>query len=318
MTEMPEISSGIVFLQAYKMSFLAFLLIVFSAGLHASWNLLAKRSTMSVAFYAVICMTAASMWLHTQLWTPVNVPGLPGMFFVYVLCSVSFDLCYCLGLVRAYRTMEMSTAYPMMRSLPLLLTAAVTSICGWGAPLTPLALLGMGVVFVGCMMMPMKDFSSFNFKDYLSSRMFFIFLVACGTTGYTICDSQAQVVLREAYPDLAKPVVAMTFYSTRGIFLSTLMGLAVLVFPGEKQNFSSFFKEKNWMPFAAGAFASLTYITVLIAMNYVSNVSYVQVFRQLGLIFGLLGGIFILKERPALPKFIGVALIITGLVITVL
>ena len=72
------------------------------------------------------------------------------------------------------------------------------------------------------------------------------------------------------------------------------------------------------MPFAAGAFASLTYITVLIAMNYVSNVSYVQVFRQLGLIFGLLGGIFILKERPALPKFIGVVLIITGLIITVL
>jgi len=263
-------------------------------------------------------MTAASMWLHTQLWTPVNVPDLPGAFFVYVLCSVSFDLCYCLGLVRAYRTMEMSTAYPMMRSLPLLLTAAVTSLCSWGAPLTPLALLGMGVVFVGCMMMPMKDFSSFNFKDYLSSRMFFIFLVACGTTGYTICDSQAQVVLREAYPDLAKPVVSMTFYSTRGIFLSTLMGLAVLVFPGEKQNFSSFFKEKNWMPFAAGAFASLTYITVLMAMNYVSNVSYVQVFRQLGLIFGLLGGIFILKERPALPKFIGVVLIIAGLIITVL
>jgi drug/metabolite transporter (DMT)-like permease len=54
------------------------------------------------------------------------------------------------------------------------------------------------------------------------------------------------------------------------------------------------------------------------AMNYVTNVSYVQVFRQLGLIFGLLGGIFILKERPSLPKFIGVALIITGLVITVL
>lgn len=300
------------------MTIFAFLLIVFSAGLHASWNLLAKRSTMSVAFYAVICMTAASFWLHTQFWTPVNVPGLPWLFFLYVLCSITSDLCYCLGLVRAYRTMEMSTAYPMMRSLPLLLTAAVTSLAGWGAPLTPLALLGMGIVFVGCLMMPMKDFSSFQWKDYLSSKMFFIFLVACGTTGYTIFDSQAQHVLREVYPDLAKPVVSMTFYSTRGICLSTLMGLAVLLIPGEKKNFAKFFKERDWKPFAAGAFASLTYITVLMAMNYVTNVSYVQVFRQLGLIFGLLGGIFILKERPTLPKFIGVALIITGLVITVL
>ena len=300
------------------MSLFAFLLIVFSAGLHASWNLLAKRSAMSVSFYALICMTAASMWLHTQFWTPVNVPGLPWLFFFYVLCSVSFDFCYCLGLVRAYRTMEMSTAYPMMRSLPLLLTAAVTSIAGWGEPLTPLALLGMAIVFVGCMMMPMQDFSHFKWRDYLSSRMFFIFLVACGTTGYTIFDSQAQLVLRQACPDLAKPVVSMTFYSTRGICLSTLMGLAVLLIPGEKKNFANFFKERDWKPFAAGAFASLTYITVLMAMNYVTNVSYVQVFRQLGLIFGLLGGIFILKERPSLPKFIGVALIITGLVITVL
>ena len=300
------------------MTLFAFILIVLSAGLHASWNLIAKRSTMSVAFYAVICMTAASFWIHTQFWTPVDVPGLPKLFFVYLLCSIFSDLCYCLGLVRAYRTMEMSTAYPMMRSLPLLLTAAVTSAAGWGAPLTPLALAGMAIVFVGCMMMPLKDFSSFKWKDYVSSKMFFVFIVACGTTGYTIFDSQAQQVLREACPDLAKPVVSMTFYSTRGIFLSTLMGIAVLLFPGEKQNFAAFFKERNWRPFAAGAFASLTYILVLIAMNYVSNVSYVQVFRQLGLIFGLLGGILILKERPALPKFIGVALIITGLVITVL
>ena len=85
--------------------------------------------------------------------------------------------------------------------------------------------------------------------------MLFIFVVACGTTGYTIFDSQAQAVLREAYPTLAKPVVSMTFYSTRGICLSTLMALAVLCIPGEKKNFASFFREKNWMPFAAGAFA---------------------------------------------------------------
>ncbi|MBR2373485.1 MAG: hypothetical protein IKA87_04570 [Lentisphaeria bacterium] len=300
------------------MTFFAFILIVFSAGLHASWNLIAKRSAMTVSFYAVICMTAASMWIHTQFWTPVYVPGLPKLFFVYVICSVISDLCYCLGLVRAYRTMEMSTAYPMMRSLPLLLTAAVTSLVGWGAPLTPLALLGMAVVFVGCIIMPMKDFSSFNWRNYVDSKMFFVFLVACGTTGYTIFDSQAQSVLRGAYPELAKPIVSMTFYSTRGIFLSTLMGISVLCFPGEKKNFAAFFKERNWMPFLAGAFASLTYITVLMAMNYVTNVSYVQVFRQLGLIFGLLGGIFILKERFALPKVVGVALIITGLVITVL
>ena len=179
------------------MTLWAFLLIVFSACLHASWNLLAKRSAMTVAFYTVICGTAAVLWSHVQFWTPLKVWQMPLIFYLYIAGSVASDLIYCLGLVRAYRTMEMSTAYPMMRSLPLLFTAAVTSLAGWGAKLTPLAISGMLVVFIGCMIMPMKDFKSFKWQDYINSRMFFIIIVACGTTGYTIFDSQAQGVLRQ-------------------------------------------------------------------------------------------------------------------------
>ena len=300
------------------MSFLAFLLIVFSAGLHASWNLIAKRSSMSVAFYTVICMTSALLWLHMQFWTPVAVWHLPRLFFFYLICSVFCGLCYSLALVRAYRTMEMSTAYPMMRALPLLIVAAVTSLPGWGKPLTMLAHFGMAIVFVGCLVMPLSDFSHFKIRNYLNANMFYILVVAGGTAGYTLFDSQAQGVLRAAYPDLAKPLVSMTFYSTRGIFMTTLMSLAVLAIPGERVNFVNFFKKREWTPFLAGLIASLTYVTVLMAMNYVTNVSYVQVFRQLGLVFGLLGGIVILKERCTAPKITGVALIITGLIITVL
>ena len=300
------------------MSFPAFLLIVFSAALHASWNLLAKRSSMSVAFYTIICLTSASLWLHTQFWTPVDVWHLPGLFFVYLLCSIFCGLFYSLALVRVYRTMEMSTAYPMMRALPLLIVAAVTSLPGWGKPLTLLAHCGMGIVFIGCLVMPLKDFSHFKIRNYLDPNMFYVLMVAVGTAGYTLFDSQAQSVLRGACPDLAKPVVSMTFYSTRGIFMTTLMSFVVLALPGERRKIADFFRKREWTPFLAGAIASLTYVTVLMAMNYVTNVSYVQVFRQLGLIFGLLGGIFILKERCSAPKITGVALIITGLVITVL
>ena len=65
-------------------------------------------------------------------------------------------------------------------------------------------------------------------------------------------------------------------------------------------------------------FASLTYILVLIAMNFVTNVSYVQVFRQIGLILGLAMGIFILKEKCTVTKVVGVALILIGLALTVI
>ena len=300
------------------MTFTAFLLIVFSACLHASWNLLAKRSAMTVAFYTVICATAALLWSHVQFWTPLKVWQMPWIFYAFIAGSVLSDVVYCLGLVRAYRTMEMSTAYPMMRSLPLLFTAAVTSAAGWGEALTPLAVFGMVVVFIGCMIMPMKDFRGFKWSDYLNSRMLFIIIVACGTTGYTIFDSQAQAVLRQVYSEAAKPVISLSYYSTRGICLTATLLLATLLIKGEFINLKNIFRLKQWPALAAGAFASLTYVTVLLAMNYVTNVSYVQVFRQLGLIFGLLGGIIILKERCSAPKITGTLLIITGLVLTVL
>ena len=300
------------------MSLFAFLLIVFSACLHASWNLLAKRSTMSVAFYTAICMTAMCCWLHVQFWTPLAMWSLPGLFYLYLFSSVACDILYCTGLVRAYRTMEMSTAYPMMRALPLLLTAGLTMVLGWGRPLSIYALLGMAVVFAGCLLMPMHDFGDFKLKNYLNSRMLFILVVACGTTGYTIFDSQAMSVLREVYSESAKPVISLSYYSTRSICLSSSLFILTMLLPDDRKRFGAFFRERSWMPLAAGIFASLTYASVLLAMNYVDNVSYVQVFRQLGLIFGLLGGVLILKEKCSAPKVTGTLLIITGLILTVL
>lgn len=305
-------------MKGIKMTWLAFFLIVGSAGFHATWNLLAKKSVMTVSFYGAICMTSCLLWIHTQFWTPVHYFQLPFMFWVYIIASVLSDLVYCLGLVRAYRTMEMSTAYPMMRSLPLLFTALLTTCLGWGKVLTPLAITGMVIVFIGCLMMPLKNFSDFNWRYYLSPKMLFIIFVACGTTGYTIFDSQAQTVLRSVCTDIDKPVLSISYYSIRGICLSSCMLLTIFIMPNEKKNFISFFKERNLTPVYAGLIASLCYVTVLISMNYVTNVSYVQVFRQLGLVFALLGGIFILKEQCNLPKFIGVALIIGGLIITVI
>ena len=300
------------------MTFFAFILIVFSACLHASWNLLAKRSAMTVAFYTVICCVAATCWCHVQFWTPLAVWQMPRLFYIYILCSIFSDLIYCTGLVRAYRTMEMSTAYPMMRSLPLLFTAAITSLAGWGASLNVLALLGMLVVFIGCMVVPMKDFRSFNWRDYLNGRMFFIVLVACGTTGYTIFDSLAQKIMLANSGGVSKTVVSPTYYTTRGVLLGIVLWCYILNNRSEKANFRAFFTERNWAPLLAGVAAGFTYVLVLMAMNYVSNVSYVQVFRQVGLIIGMSFGIIFLKEKCTATKVVGVSLILIGLAMTVI
>lgn len=53
-------------------------------------------------------------------------------------------------------------------------------------------------------------------------------------------------------------------------------------------------------------------------MGYVTNVSYIQAFRQLSLPIGLLLGILILKERATFQKIAGLALILTGLFLVAL
>ena len=149
--------------------------------------------------------------------------------------------------------------------------------------------------------------------------MFFVLLTACSTTGYTVCDSLSQSVLKRAVGGMEIPwaVQSVTYHSTREMMLSLILILITILVPGQRKNLSEMWKTCKWAPFAAGLFASLTYVLVLIAMNYVTNVSYVQVFRQVGLIIGLLAGMFILKEKGALPKYIGVLLIVGGLVLSV-
>jgi hypothetical protein len=87
---------------------LAFVFILFSAGLHATWHMLAKKSGASIAFYALIGsrylmahgighpvadagtevdIPAAgrwTLWARTRNWNAVWTHGAPGRFRVLV------------------------------------------------------------------------------------------------------------------------------------------------------------------------------------------------------------------------------------------
>ncbi len=300
------------------MSFLAFILIFASTVLHASWNLLAKKNTMTVPFYTVICASACICWLHVQFWTPIRVMSLPISFWLLLAASIASDLIYCLGLLGTYKYLEMSTAYPVMRSLPILLTVLLTACLGLGDKLTPTALFGMVVVFAGCLLMPLNRIEDFSVKNYLNKKMGFVLLAACGTTGYTLCDKQVTKVLEETLPQIPAAIRTMTYYSTRTITLTSTLLVIIAATPKNRTILANYVRNRDWSPVLAGLFASATYILVLYAMNFVTNVSYVQVFRQLGLPIGMALGIIILKEKCTATKLAGIVLILAGLVLTVL
>lgn len=301
------------------MTITAFILIVVSAGLHASWNMVAKKNRMTVPFYTVICTIAMLFWLHVQFWTPVAVWSLPGKFWLLLYASVFSDVLYCLGLMQIYKRMEMTTAYPIMRALPIILTALATAVLGWGKPLSAISVLGFLIVFAGALLMPQNSFSDLKLSNYLNRNMLFILLIACGTTGYTIFDSQAQLVLKACAADISSPLRSLAYYSTRGMALSSTLWLICLSVTANRRDLLAF-RDRALLKqgILAGIFASFSYVLVVCAMNYVTNVSYVQVFRQLGLPIGMGLGVLILKEHCTPVKILGVALILAGLAISVL
>ncbi len=302
------------------MGLLPFLLIMSSTLLSVSWNTLAKKSHMTVAFYAVVCLTSNMLWWHVFFWTPLPIREFPMRFWLLLLASAAFDFCYCFGMVGAYRRMDMSAAYPMMRALPILLTAAGTALFGVGRELSVVAVLGMFVAFTGCLTMPLNRFSDFSIRSYMNWGIFFLLLNAMGTSGYTIVDSVAQRELFEtaAAAGVGKPVVSMTFNVLRGGVIAAAMTAYALLRGEERRVWLGFFRERNWMPVFAGLFSSSTYVLLLIATNYVDNVSYIQIFRQLGMVFSLPAGVFILREKCTLTKVAGVALILSGMIMTVI
>lgn len=300
------------------MTFAAFILIVLSAMCHASWNLLAKKNHMSIPYYTLICSTGAFLWSHSILWTPVQVSALPMAFWGFIVCTVLSDLLYCTGLVASYKRMEMATAYPAMRALPIVLTALLTSLAGWGTPLSWMAKTGFAIVFFGSMLMPLNKFSDFKLSNYLNRNIFFIFLTACGTTGYTVFDSRAQAILTRTNPDVSAITRSITYYTVRDFVLASALWLLVLLYRPCHKELATLWKERNYTPFLAGCFAGVTYILVLLAMTQVNNVSYVQVFRQLGLPIGMAAGVLILKERCTMTKAVGITLILLGLAFSVL
>lgn len=299
------------------MTLSAFILIISSAVLHASWNLVAKKNKINLPFVGGLCLVSALFLMPILCRTSVPVLSLPGAFWMSLCCTLIGDCMYWFGLMRSYRLLDMSCAYPMMRSLPLLLTAGVTALLGIGKPLTWMANFGMFLIFAGCLSMPLANFRDFKVRNYLQKGMFFVLLTACGTTWYTIFDSRTQGIMMEALAgtDISKPMVFMTYAALRDWMLLAVILTPVLVQGKMRKELVCVFKEYRLSLVFAGIAASLTYLLVLMAMNYVTNVTYVQIFRQSGLLFGVAFGVLILKEKALLPRIAGAILIVTGLIL---
>lgn len=298
------------------MTLTAFTLILASVILHALWHFICKSARPVPAFYMVVSASCLCTTLPFALTSGIDLTRLPSRFWLMLLGGGLSGMICDIGLSRAYRLADVSLAYPLARALPVIMTAFATLLLGIGAKPSPLELFGMLIIMSGCVLMPMKNFSDLHWKNYWNRALLGILVAAAGTTGYTVFDSEG-VGLLLANEDVARWHGAAAYSSLReSVLLLTLSGYVFAV-PHERARVTrELFCHPH--PYFAGIGAALAYLLILIAMGFVTNVCFVQAFRQMSLPVGVLLGMFFLREKCSAAKLTGVGLIVCGLVLTVL
>lgn len=298
------------------MSFFAFILIFLSALLHASWHFMVKQSKPVHALFIPI---SGANWIFTFLFiisASFKLTDQPALLYLYAAGGGACGVLCNLGLSHAYRISEVSLAYPLARALPVILTLAVTSVLGIGKPMTLTTASAMVVIFAGCLIMPLHSFRNIKKSDFINRSLPGILCAAAGTTGYTIFDSLGVKLFIKCNPQLEVWHASLAYSNIRETFLFTILVLTVLAFPAERRQLNKGIF-KSWKPYCAGIFAGSAYALILISMPFVSNVTYVQAFRQISLPTGMALGIIFLHEKCSLPKCIGMILIVSGLLLSI-
>lgn len=306
------------------MTLTAFILIFASLLLHSLWHFLCKSSgKSSLSFFALfstsLLITVFPLGLASGILFEIPTEVLKftalGAFFG-VFCDV--------GLMLAYKNCDISMAYPMARALPVFLTLLVTSIFHWGKELSAFSIAGMIIIFAGCVCMVFTNTgSSLTLIEKLRSvrkGLVGILVAAAGTTGYTVADSFGIQKIMAFAPEGHNVILTAAAYSTcrESIAAVTLWLFAI----GSR----CCGREKGLLPqlarsyhvYTAGFSAALAYLLVLVAMGYVTNVSFVQAFRQLSLPVSALLGFIILKEKVSALRLAALTMIMIGLIISVI
>ena len=284
------------------MTAVSLLLVLMSAVAHASWNLMLKRAGDPEVF--AWCLLAASTIMLAPmgavlLW--LNPVGFPGMWFA--LATMVLHVFYFVLLGRGYAQGDLSLVYPVARGMGPMLTP-VLAVIFLEETIEPLALAGIAAIICGIYTISWWG----NFHQVLRSPL--LFLRSAGMryaalTGFTI--AAYSIVDKEGVGHI-QPVLYMYFLT---------IGTAVFLVPYILLHKGTVAVKTEWRANAipitvSGLLVFAAYGLVLTAFS-LSRVSYVAPAREVGIVIGVLLGVYMLKEPFGGGRLLGSSFIVAGL-----
>jgi len=298
------------------MSPVAGILLILSAITHAGWNFISKKQYPTLAFYFMANNVGVLLVLPILFpyWDKISL--IPAFVWICLSCSGFFLAVYMAALAGAYRSGDMSIAYPLARALPVVFVTVISMTLGLGKTLSVWFIVGAALIVAGCIIVPIRSLRSLQIRDYMNLCCLLSVIAAVCISGYTMIDHEALAYLRNLPGRPFSPVGATLVYMVlEAISCSVWKGILVIASHRERKAFFTVIRDYKMAAAITGIGIYLTYGLVLASMNYVTNVSYVAAFRQLSIPLGALMGIFFLKEPPYRVKIFGVVSIFVGIVI---
>ena len=286
------------------MTALSLVLVLLSAVAHASWNLMLKRAGDPEVF-AWVMLVVGSILLApvglALLW--YNSMDFPGLWFL--LASVVLHVFYFILLARGYATGDLSLVYPVARGMGPMLVPVLAVIL-LGEIVETMAIVGIAAIVGGIYTISWWG----NFHQVLRSPL--LFLKSAGMryavlTGLTI--AVYSIVDKEGVGHI-QPLLYIYF-----MFIGTVALLAPYILANKGMETVKAEWRANAVPITvSGLLAFAAYGLVLTAFS-LSRVSYVAPTREVGIVIGVLMGIFLLKEPFGQGRLLGSGLIVGGLVL---
>jgi drug/metabolite transporter (DMT)-like permease len=251
------------------------LIVLFGAFLHASWNAIVKGS--GDKFFSAASVTSAA--------------GLIALFTSTVTQTFYMSL-----VAAAYKSGDMSEAYPIMRGTPPLLVALVSAplvgeIMGWQS------WLGIVLICSGVLAMALD---ARRRNRGASSRTALLALTNAGfIASYTIIDGLGVRVSGEP--------ISYTLW----LFLMNAIPLAGWALYREPDRFIQYLRN-HWRPAMIGGVGTLgSYGLALWAMT-MAPIAVVAALRETAILFGVLISALVLKEKVGLSRFVAAGFIVLG------
>ncbi len=289
------------------MTALSLVLVLLSAVAHSSWNLLLKRAGDPEVF-AWCLLVVASVLLTpvglALLWH--NSVGLSGLWFL--LATIVLHVLYFNLLARGYAQGDLSLVYPVARGMGPMLVPLLAVIF-LNETIAPLAIAGIAAIIGGIYTISWWG----NFHQVLRSPL--LFLRSAGMryavlTGLTIA---AYFIVDKDGVGQVQPLLYMYFLGT---------GTAVMLTPYILAQKGAAAVRAEWrenaLPITVAGLLTFTAYGLALTAFSLSRVSYVAPAREVGIVIGVMMGVFLRKEPFGGGRLLGSGFIVGGLVMIAL